>query len=200
MPDQTTHPPLSSSSPASTAQKQDVSLLIFPPIVHTIWGMILLGGFALGMLMQVQSTEAWMLGSATHSFVPSMSLFGQFPAFWNHQLSQPMTIAFLVAWGVELTYITIKIGTARPQAHLLRKYGPGASNEHVTRSAQRRQAIWSVASWLIVLFNSFTDWHYASVLGGWQQVVFIGVLFVTTFYLGTLGVQNLTAGLSRMAS
>ncbi len=63
MADQTHQPTVSSSPQASAAhQKQDVSLLIFPPIVHTIWGLILLAGFGLGMLMQVQSTEAWMLG------------------------------------------------------------------------------------------------------------------------------------------
>lgn len=56
------------------------------------------------MTMQIQSTEAWMLYTDNAgSMVPSMNLFLQFPAFWNHQMNQSLTTAFLVAWGVELT-------------------------------------------------------------------------------------------------
>jgi hypothetical protein len=66
--------------------------------------LILLAGIGLGMTMQIQSTEAWMLYTDNAgSMVPSMNLFLQFPAFWNHQMNQSLTTAFLVAWGVELT-------------------------------------------------------------------------------------------------
>jgi hypothetical protein len=182
----------------TAAKQHDISMLVFPPIVHVVWGLVLIGGFILGMMMQIQSTEAWMLGESTQSLVPDFSIFQQFPDFISRHMAPGVSVAFLVAWSVELIYITLKIGTARPRAHAMRKYGVGTVTDAVVRSAAIRAAIWSVVSWGIFLFNAFTDWQYATSLGGWQQVAWIIVVGATTFYAGTHGIQQLSAGVSGM--
>lgn len=190
-----TNTPARSQSP-----QHDVSMLIFPPIVHTVWGMVLLVGFVLGMMLQIQSTEAWMLGEKAAALTPDISVFAQFPDFFSRHLPPDVSTAFLVAWAVELTYITIKIGTARPQSHVLRRYGGGSMSEAVLKSARIRAGVWSVLSWAILAFNAFTDWTYSTSLGGWQQLAFIVIVGCTTFFFGTLGIQNLVAGMSKIVS
>lgn len=183
------------------AKQHDVSMLVFPPIVHAVWGVVLLIGFFFGMLLQMQSTEAWMQGEHAASLVPNLGFLAQFPDFLGGHLSPGASTSFLVAVIVEMTYVTIKLGTARPQAHIMRKYsGAGVMTDAIVQSARIRRVLWSVISWGIILFNAFTDWQYSTDLGGWQQLAFIVIVGAATFYFGTFGVQNLVAGVTKMAN
>jgi hypothetical protein len=187
-----------SSSPASV----HVSRFIFPPIVHVVWGIIQLGFFVFGSMVQVQTNESFMLHGLSGSkldWVPNFNIFLQFPQFWNGKMSPHMTVAFLAAWCIQIVMLTTKIGLARVQLQVISKYGAGASHADLLKSAKRRGRLWDILSWLIVIGNSVTDFIYAAGMGFVQQLVFTVVIFLTTFYSGTHGIQNIAAGVSDMA-
>src|SRR5712691_3149353 len=189
----TTHP---SSSPVSVSH---ISRLAYPPIVHVVWGLFLLVVFVFGTMLQVQTNEAWMLHSENPSmWAPNLNLFLQFPQFWNGHMDAKHTVAFLFAWGVQVIMITCKIGLARVQVAVVKKYGQHLSHEDIAKAARRRGWVWDVCSGLIVLGNSVTDFFYASSLGLLQQIAFTVVLFLTTFFSGTHGIQHIAVGIEDM--
>ncbi len=186
------------SAPATSAGH--VSRLVYPPIVHVIWGIILLIAFILGSMLQVQTNEAWMLHAENpNMWIPNFNLFNQFPEFWNGQMDARHTVAFLFAWGVQIVMITCKIGLARVQVQVMKKYGGNLSSAEVLKSAKRRGAFWDFLSGLIVLGNSITDFLYAAGMGFLQQLAFTVVVFLTSFYAGTHGIQHIAAGVSDMS-
>jgi hypothetical protein len=95
--------------------------------------------------------------------------------------------------------ITNKIGLASVQVTMLKRYGGGnMGHVDVVKSARWRGGLWDILSNLIILGNSITDFLYASQLGLLQALVFTAVIFLTSFYAGSHGIQNLSAGLADM--
>ncbi len=177
------------------------SRLVYPPIVHVVWGVILLAFFVFGCMIQVQTNEAFFLHSQDPSaWVPSFNVFAQFGLFLSGHMSSRQQVAFLGAWCIQVIMITAKIGLARVQVQVMKKYGgASAASAEVIKSAKRRGAIWDITSGLIIIGNSITDFLYASGMGFIQQVVFTLVIFLTSFYAGTHGIQNIAAGVSDMS-
>ncbi len=132
-------------------------------------------------------------------WIPNFNLFMQFPQFWSGKMDPHMTVAFLAAWCIQIIMLTTKIGLARVQLQVIRKYGANASHADLLKSARRRGCAWDILSGLIILGNSITDFIYAAGMGIVQQFVFAVVLFLTTFYAGTHGLQNIAAGISDMS-
>lgn len=177
------------------------SRLVYPPIVHVIWGAILVGFFIAGCMMQVQTNQAWFLKSSDPSaWIPNLNLFSQFPQFWNGQMSANQVVAFLGAWTIQVILITNKIGLAGVQAMIIRRYGGNGKTGHadVVKSGRWRGGLWDIVSGLIILGNSIIDFVYALPLGIPQGLVFTAAIFLTSFYAGTHGIQNMAAGLADM--
>lgn len=184
----------------ATASTTHASRLVYPPIVHVIWGAILIVIFLLWCLIQMQTNEAWFLHSEDPSaWIPRLNFFMQFPQFWNGDLGARQSVAFLGSVCIQVIMLTTKIGMARVQLEMVKRYGGGSlSHEEIVRAARRRGWFWDVLSNLIILGNSITDFIYAGPLGFIQQVVFAVVIFLTSFYAGSHGLQHLTIGISDM--
>lgn len=192
-------PVMQKPSPAG-ASVSHISRLVYPPIVHIIWGIILLGVFVIGSLLQVQTSEAWMLNTNDPGgWIPNMNLFMQFPQFWSGQMDAHHAVAFIFAWGLQIVLVTCKIGTMRSQSQVMRKWG-GTSQAHpeMVTNARWRGWGWDIGSLLLLLFNSIVDGLYAWSLGPLQALVFTVVLFLNNFYAGTHGIQNLAGGIAEM--
>jgi hypothetical protein len=176
------------------------SRLVYPPIVHIVWGSILLLFFIAGCMIQVQTNEAWFLHSSDPSaWIPNLNLFAQFPEFWSGRMSANQVVAFLGAWCIQIVLISMKIGLASVQATMMKKYGHGNTGHvDVQKSARWRGGLWDIVSGLIVLGNSLIDFVYALPLGWLQGLVFAAAIFLTSFYAGTHGIQNISAGLTDM--
>jgi len=195
MADQTT-----TTTQRSSASATHVSRLVYPPIVHVVWGAILVLIFLLGCLIQMQTNEAWFLHAEDpSSWIPRLNFFLQFPAFWNGQLPANQSVAFLGAVCIQIVMLTAKIGMARVQLEMIKRYGSGnLSHEEIVRAANRRGWFWDILCNLIILGNSITDFLYAQPLGFLQSLVFTAVIFLTSFYAGSHGVQHLTIGIADM--
>jgi hypothetical protein len=187
------------ASTSSTSRSHtDLAVLTFPPIVHVIWGLMLLAGMVIGTMMQVQTTQAWVLGVSA-DWHPNFNIFSQFPQFWNGGMDAAQFVAFIVGWGSQFVLMTIKIGLARAQTHVMQRYAHGiAPSDAALRSARLRMGFWSLVSWGIVIGDSLTDWLFVSQMGFLQHLLYVLVLFLSTFYFGTWGIHNLAAGLDGM--
>jgi hypothetical protein len=170
------------------------------PIVYFIIGAIVLFFWAWANLMQIQTSEAWMLQQQVGlSLTPHFELLGQLTAFWAGKLTPAQQIADSWGWGVQIFLLVCSIGIERPQMFFHKKYNANIDiSASVSRSANRRASIfWALSIFLIVL-NSIADFNYSGTVGFWGQVGFCIVTLGMSFYFGLLGFQMIAAGLHGM--
>lgn len=178
----------------STTQ-QDTSILLFPPIVHVLFGIVLVGVFLIGCIMSMQTSEAWIRGFQQASLAPDFNIFGQFPRFFTG-MPEDESIAFVFAFIVQCVLLVSKIGLATVHAYVARKHGSVAPTVAMQKSARARMAAWNWLSRIALGLNAIADVVYAWHLGLLQAFAFSAVMFLATFYLGTFGIQNIAAGMS----
>jgi hypothetical protein len=186
------------TSTATPQKASHVAVLLFPPWVHFIVGVILIAAWVTGNIMQIQTTQAWILHTRLDTR-PDFTIAGQVIDFFTGALDPRHVVAFIGAWGAQIILLCSKIGLERVQASMVKKYGTGTSiSDRVVQSAKRRALAWSLISWAIIVANSIFDWNYAAQLGFWVQAFYTAVTFVTTFYCGTWGIQHLAGSLAGM--
>lgn len=197
-----------SSAAASSGSTQTASptsaddavrgIMVYPPIVHLVWGGALLVGNLVGNMLQVESTQSWILGG-TPTLRFDLSIWSQWPLFLHGGLSQYQNVAFIASWGAQFILMTSKIGTSFVAARSAQQHGtPAHRVASVVKEANLRVGFWNVLAWAIILMDSITDWNFASGLGMFQQLFFVAVAFLLTFFCGTWGVMNLVSGAGRM--
>lgn len=191
----------SSSTPSTTTASADDAvrgIMVYPPIVHIVWGGALLVANFVGNMLQVESTQTWVLGGTPYLRL-DFGIWSQWPLFLHGGLSQYQTVAFIASWGAQFILMTSKIGTSFVAARSAQKHGtPAHKVATVVKEASIRVGFWNFLAWAIILFDSITDWTFANGLGFWQQLFFVAVTFLTTFFCGTWGVMNLVSGIGRM--
>lgn len=189
--------PTASAKPA--AKSQEVGIMTFPPLVHLTWGIILLLGNIIGNMLQVQSTQSWLLGGHA-DWRLDWGVWSQWPLFLSGHMTEPrQIIAFIGAWGAQLILMTSKIGTSFVQSHVAQRHATAAHRtESVIKEAAVRIGIWNFLAWGIIIIDSATDWGFSAGLGFWQQLFFVSVTFLMTFYFGSWGIMNIVSGIHRM--
>jgi len=187
------------NNPAAASKgSTEIGIMTFPPIVHLIWGVLLLIGNIGGNMLQVQSTESWFL-KTPNALRLNFGIWAQWGDFAQGHLSTPMMIAFVAAWGAQFILMTSKIGTGFVTSYSAQKNGTSAHNvASLVKEAQVRMGIWNFLAWAIIVIDSGTDWNFSSGVGILQQCFFVAVTFLTTFYFGTWGIMNLVAGVNGM--
>lgn len=182
----------------SSAKGTEIGIMSFPPIVHLLWGIALLIGNIGGNMLQVQSTEAWFLG--THNELQlNFGVWAQWGDFGSGHMSGSMMIAFVAAWGAQFVLMTSKIGTSFVTSHSAMRNATVAHNvASLVKEAQVRVGLWNFLAWGIIIMDSLTDWNFSNGVGIGQQLFFVVVAFLTTFYFGTWGIMHVTAGINGM--
>jgi hypothetical protein len=95
--------------------------------------------------------------------------------------------------------MTSKIGTSFVAARAAQKHATSAHKvASIVKEASIRVGFWNFLAWAIILFDSVTDWNYANAMGFFQQVFFVAVTFLMTFYFGTWGIMHLVSGVGRL--
>ncbi len=189
---------MSAQAQAPARRHNEVGVMAFPPLVHLIWGAILLLGNIAGNMMQVQSTQAWFLGGSPNWRL-DFSIWAQWPQFFSGGMNPHQIVAFIASWGAQFILMTSKLGTSFIQANATSKHATAAHHsDGVIREARIRLGVWNAIAWLIIVVDSMTDWNFASGIGFWQQAFFCSVTFLATFYFGSWGILHVTAGFNRM--
>jgi hypothetical protein len=188
------------SSTATTSGTADatVGIMTYPPVVHLIWGGALLVGNLVGNMLQVESTQSWFLGGTPYLHL-DWGIWSQWPLFLHGQLDSHQTVAFIASWGAQFVLMTSKIGTTFVRARAAQKHGtPAHRIASVIKEAELRLGFWNFLAWGIILFDTIADWTYANGMGLWQQLFFISVTFLMSFFFGTWGIMHLVSGVGRM--
>lgn len=195
MPTRSTRTATSTATTSSTTIA--TGIMTYPPIVHIVWGIILLAGNIAGNMLQIQSTQAWFLGEKLDWHL-DFGIWSQWPLFLHGGMDAPHTVAFIGSWGAQFILMTSKIGTSFIQARALEKHGTSAHRvESVVKEAVVRVGVWNFLAWGIILFDSLTDWNYSNGMGFLQQTFFVAVTFLLTFYCGSWGIMNIVSGIGR---
>jgi hypothetical protein len=187
--------PTTPTAPAPSGGAVDTSILLFPPIVHVLFGIVLECVFLIGCIMSMQTSEAWIMSLQHASLAPDFNIFGQFPRFFTG-MGEDESIAFVFAFIVQCVLLVAKIGLATVHARVAKKLGNVAPTAAMQKSAKRRMSAWNWLSGIALTLNAIADIVYAWHLGFLQSLAFSGVMFLATFYLGTIGIQNITAGMA----
>ena len=170
-----------------------------PPIVYLALGLCVAAFWLGGNLMQIQTTQAWMLGGAVngHTLVPSLHTFSQIGDFLNGKLSLRMAIAFLASWSIQRLETVCEVGIERSQLFVHKRFSrPETVSESTAKVARDMAGFFRTASILLIGIDSISDFSYAAALGFWQQVLFTGVSFLTCFFFGIVAIHLITTGLS----
>src|SRR5436305_14607597 len=87
----------------------DMSIFSFPPIFVVIVGLLVLAFFIAGNVMQIQSSEAWMLGEHPEMWKLNFHIFEQWVQFFNGGFIAQQYVAFIAAWRVQVVQVATKL-------------------------------------------------------------------------------------------
>jgi cytochrome c oxidase subunit IV len=151
----------------------------WPPLVYVLLGAFALLFWAGGTAIQVQTSEAWIMGVPLTRF-PSIATFGQLWEFAWGRLPASAIVPFSFGWGVQIALIIASVGVELP------------------RHPQWRYLLsWGVII-LLIGVNSCGDYLYAQQYGFWGASGFTLVILFVTFCAGLLAIMCFIHAVDRM--
>ena len=151
----------------------------WPPLVYFLLGLVCLGFWGAGTSVQVQTSEAWIMGEHVTS-IPTLATFLQIWKFFSGTLPATFVVPFTFAWGVQLALIIASVGIELPKYPKWRYY-----------------LSWGVVL-LLIGVNSAGDYQYSGPYGFWGQAGFTLVILFVTFCLGLLAVMCFIHGFQKL--
>ncbi len=154
------------------------------PLACLLIGLALVLFWLLASLLQIQTSEAFILHGPVVSFVPNWGILHQPLDLVGGHLTPDLAKAVMWGYGIELIYLVCVVGYE--VAHESVK----ASNRHL-------------ASWFrtgataLIAFDAYTDFQYGSLASGfWGQVAFALVMAFIVAFFGVVGLRLIEHGLS----
>jgi hypothetical protein len=154
------------------------------PLPVLLVGLALLVFWVLASLLQIQTSEAFLLKGPVVTFVPNWGILKQPIDLVQGHLTTDLAKATMWGWGIELIYLVCIVGYE--VAHESVK----ASNRHL-------------ASWFrtgvvaLIAFDAYTDFQYGTLASGfWGQVAFALVTAFIVAFFGIVGVRLIEHGLT----
>ncbi|HEY4385923.1 MAG TPA: hypothetical protein VGN34_15810 [Ktedonobacteraceae bacterium] len=140
--------------------------------------------WTLASLLQIQTSEAFILKGDMVSFSPNWNILMQPIDLLQGKLSASMAKATMWGWGNELVFLICIIGYE--MAH-----------DAVTAS-NRRLAFWLRNGMIaIVVFDGYTDFSYGTLASGiWGQIAFALITSFIVMFFGIVGLRLIEAGLA----
>ncbi|GHO96085.1 hypothetical protein KSF_061330 [Reticulibacter mediterranei] len=142
------------------------------PILKGLLGVVLIGFWLLALMLQIQTSEAFILKSAVISFAPDWGILLQPVQLLHGELSMNMAKAVMWGWGVELVYLVCVIGEVAVQGRLGGWFKTGA--------------------FILVAFNFWTDFNYGNLPSGMGgQLGFAAITSFIVAFFGLIGINLL---------
>jgi hypothetical protein len=162
---------MSSNAPAHTHKGSPIPLLLL--------GVFLILLCVYASLLQIQTSEAFILNGPVTGLKPNKDILLQVPQFFQGQLSVTMTKAFMWGFGVEALYLICVIGY---------EHAHGA----VKSSNQTLAKIFVTGMVGCVIFNGWSDFQYGQMATGfWGQFAFAVITSFMVAFFGIVGVKFL---------
>jgi hypothetical protein len=128
------------------------------PLPPLVIGTTLLALWLVATLLQIQTSEAFLLGGPTVSLVPNWGILTQVPDLVQGKLTSDLAKAALWGWGIELVYLMAMVGYE-------------LAHEGVSRVNHQLSGVFQTLSIGIVAFDAYMDFRYGSLI-----VLFFGLV------------------------
>jgi hypothetical protein len=147
-------------------------------------GLALIVFWLLASLLQIQTSEAFLLRGPVVTFVPNWSMLKQPVELVQGQLTSDMAKATMWGWGIELIYLVCIIG------YEVAHEGVRSSNHHLA-------AWFSTGTVALIVFDAYTDFQYGQLASGlWGQVAFALITAFIVAFFGIVGFRLIEHGLT----
>ncbi len=140
------------------------------PLLKILLGVLLLAFFLLALMLQIQTSEAFILNGAAVTLAANWGVMLQPWQLFHGELALDMAKAVMWGWGIELIYLVCVIGEVSV---------PG-----------RLGSIFKTGAFVLICFDFWTDLNYGSMasgLGG--QIAFAAVTSFIIAFFGVLGLN-----------
>ena len=155
------------------------------PIPALIVGLALLVFWVLASMLQIQTSEAFILKGPVVTFVPDWGVLKQPLDLVQGHLSIDLAKAVMWGWGIELVYLVCIVG------YEIAHESVKASNRHLA-------SVFRTGVVALIAFDAYTDFQYGSLASGfWGQVAFAGVTAFIVAFFGVIGFRLLEHGLTQ---
>jgi hypothetical protein len=141
------------------------------PILKLLLGVLLVVFFLLALLLEIQTSEAFLLHGPAVTLAPNWGILQQPLELVQGGLPADMAKAVMWGWGIELTYLVCVVG-------------------EVSTHAGRLHGWFQTGALVLVAFNAWTNINYgtlASGVGG--QLAFAGVTSFIVAFFGVIGIN-----------
>jgi hypothetical protein len=145
------------------------------PIPVLLVGLALIVFWVLASMLQIQTSEAFILRGPVATFVPNWAILKQPVELVEGHLTPDMAKATMWGWGIELIYLVCIVG------YEIAHEGVKASNRHL--------AGWfRTGTVALIAFDAYTDFQYGNLASGfWGQVAFALVTAFIVAFFGVVG-------------
>ena len=155
------------------------------PIPALIVGLALLVFWVLASMLQIQTSEAFILKGPIVTFVPDWGILKQPLDLVQGHLSIDLAKAVMWGWGIELVYLVCIVG------YEIAHESVKASNRHLA-------SVFRTGVVALIAFDAYTDFQYGSLASGfWGQVAFAAVTAFIVAFFGVIGFRLLEHGLTQ---
>src|SRR5579859_6614558 len=154
------------------------------PLACLLLGAVLVLFWLLASLLQIQTSEAFILHGPVVSFVPNWGIVHQPVDLVGGSLSPDLAKAVMWGYGIELIYLVCVVGYE-------------VAHESVKASNQHLASVFRTGAIALIAFDAYTDFQYGSLASGfWGQVAFALVTAFIVAFFGVIGVRLIEHGLS----
>ena len=154
------------------------------PLPVLLLGFALIIFWLLASLLQIQTSEAFILNGAVVGFNPNWSILKQPLDLVQGHLSADMAKAAMWGWGIELIYLVCIIG------YEVAHEGVKATNHHLA-------GVFSTGAVGLIAFGFYTDFQYGQLASGmWGQVAFALVTAFMVAFFGIIGLRLIEHGIN----
>ena len=145
------------------------------PIPVLLVGLALVLFWVLASILQIQTSEAFILKGPVVTFVPDWGILKQPLDLAQGRLSIDMAKAVMWGWGIELVYLVCIVGYE-------------VAHESVKASNRHLASVFRTGVVALIAFDAYTDFQYGTLASGfWGQVAFAGVTAFIVAFFGVIG-------------
>lgn len=166
----------SSSAPAPAKGARSPILLLF-------LGVAVLLFWLLASMLQIQTSEAFILQGPVVSLAPNWGILKQPWELVQGSLSIDMAKAVMWGWGIELIYLVCVIGYE-------------VAHESVKASSHHLASWFRTGVIALISLDAYTDFNYGNLASGfWGQLAFALIAAFIVAFFGIIGVRLIEAGI-----
>jgi hypothetical protein len=152
------------------------------PLPAILLGFALVIFWAITSLLQIQTSEAFILNGSVVTFAPNWSILKQPLELLQGHLTPDMAKATIWGWGIELVYLVCIIG------YEVAHEGVRSTNRHLAD-------LFSTGAFALIAFCAYTDFLYGNLASGfWGQVGFALVTSFVVAFFGIIGLRLIEHG------